>query len=267
LAFRLRVEDLDQRCRPEIAQRQLADLRRLGLNWDGPVMYQSERQDAYRQAITHLRAEGLVYECFCSRRDIIEAPRAPHQPPGAYPGTCRCLTRTQREARRASKVPSLRLRSQVDGFAVVDRLVGVSRQPVDDFVLRRADGAFAYNLAVVVDDAAQAVTQVTRGDDLLTSAGRQSYLGSLLGLPPVEYLHLPLVLGAHGQRLSKRDKALAGKPLFDSYGGPAGVLQAIWQSLGLAESGLGAQVEAEITLDELVEQFDWERWSIGVWTV
>jgi glutamyl-tRNA synthetase len=261
LAFRLRVEDIDGRARPDIAERQLADLSALGIRWDGRVMVQSSRSAAYATAIASLDARGLVYECFCSRRDILEAPRAPHAPPGAYPGTCRYLAADEVAARRAAKTPALRLRAGISDWEVLDRLAGRSRQPVDDFVLRRADGAFAYNLAVVVDDAAQAVTQVVRGDDLLASAGRQAYLGHLLGLDQPEYVHVPLVYNRDGQRLSKRDGALAGAALRERCGGPDGVLALIAESMRL-----GAPGEA-VTMGLLEERFDLDRLHLGRWTV
>jgi glutamyl-tRNA synthetase len=289
LAFRMRLEDLDDRCRPEFAERQLADLAALGLTWDGPVMRQSERRVAYEAAIERLSAQGLVYECFCSRRDILEAARAPHHPPGAYPGTCRRLSAAERSERRRLKEPAIRLRAQAREFAVTDRLAGESLQPVDDFILRRADGVAAYNLAVVVDDAAQGVTQVTRGDDLLSSSGRQGYLASLLGLPAVTYFHVPLVYGAHGRRLAKRDAALAGAALFERCGGPAGVLDLIAASIGLGGEGpgnptrsggrpegvgnaggldgIGGVGEMRQRMDRLVKRFDWGRLVLGAWTV
>jgi glutamyl-tRNA synthetase len=262
LAFRLRVEDLDDRSRRRFAERQLADLAVLGIVWDGPVMWQSARREAYDAAVASLAEQGLTYECFCSRRDILDAPRAPHRPPGAYPGTCRDLSAGERDGRRATKAPAIRLRAQVDGFAVTDRLAGTCLQPVDDFILRRADGVSAYNLAVVLDDSAQGVTQVTRGDDLLASAGRQSYLASLLGLDQVAYCHIPLVYNTAGQRLSKRDGALAGPELVKRYGSIPGLVAAIGQSIGLAD-----QRETTLDLDELSRRFDWNELKIGAWRV
>jgi glutamyl-tRNA synthetase len=241
LDFRMRLEDLDERCRPEFARRQLATLRELGIRWDGPVLRQSERRRVYDAAIKRLADQGLVYECFCSRRDILQAARAPHRPPGAYPGTCRRLSAAAADRRRLVKEPAIRLRAQVAAFPVKDRLAGESLQPVDDFILRRADGLAAYNLAVVVDDAAQGVTEVTRGDDLLSSSGRQSYLAELLGLPGVSYSHVPLVYAASGRRLSKRDADLAGAALFRRHGGALGVLELIAGSIGL---GLGDSAAA-----------------------
>ncbi|WP_371852304.1 tRNA glutamyl-Q(34) synthetase GluQRS [Nocardia arizonensis] len=203
--FLLRVEDLD-RVRPGAEQRQLADLAAIGLDWDGPVVRQSERLDRYRAAVDELTAADRTYECFCTRREIQQAASAPHGPMGAYPGTCRALTFAQRAARLTEGRPAaLRLRAEVGEFEIIDELHGRYRGRVDDVVLRRGDGMPAYNLAVVVDDAAQGIDQVVRGDDLLPSTPRQAYLATLLGLPIPRYAHVPLVLNADGQRLAKRD--------------------------------------------------------------
>lgn len=220
-SFRMRVEDLDeQRCSRDIAERQLADLAALGIEWDGDIMWQSRRHAAYQAAVDKLAAQGLVYECYCSRREILEAPRAPHSPPGSYPGTCRNLTEEQRAAKRAElaaaanfRQPALRLRAQVTEWTVPEECAVEGARPghpqpytgvVDDVVLRRGDGMWAYNLAVVVDDAAQGVDQVVRGEDLLSSAPRQAYLAHLLELPPVTYRHVPLMRDKQGKRLAKR---------------------------------------------------------------
>ena len=220
-SFRMRVEDLDQqRCSAEVAERQLADLAALGIEWEGETMWQSQRHAAYQAAVDQLAAQGLVYECYCSRREILEAPRAPHSPPGSYPGTCRDLTEGQRAAKRAQlaasdnfRQPALRLRAQVSEWTVWEECAVDGARPghpqpytgvVDDVVLRRGDGVWAYNLAVVVDDAAQGVDQVVRGVDLLSSAPRQAYLAHLLGVEPVTYRHVPLMQDAHGERLAKR---------------------------------------------------------------
>ncbi|WP_408637781.1 tRNA glutamyl-Q(34) synthetase GluQRS [Nocardia bovistercoris] len=203
--FLMRVDDLD-RVRPGAEQRQLADLAAIGLDWDGPLVRQSERLEHYRAAIDRLTESGRTYECFCTRREIQQATTAPHGPMGAYPGTCRTLTAAARADHIAAGRPAaLRLRADVGEFEIIDRLHGGYRGLVDDVVLRRGDGMPAYNLAVVVDDAAQGVDQVVRGDDLLASTPRQAYLCTLLGLPIPEYAHVPLVLNAAGQRLAKRD--------------------------------------------------------------
>ncbi|WP_237210520.1 tRNA glutamyl-Q(34) synthetase GluQRS [Rothia nasimurium] len=205
--FVMRVEDLD-RVKKGAAERQLADLAALGIDWDGPVLYQSTRREAYADALTRLREAGLVYECYCTRKEIQEASSAPHGAPGAYPGTCRNLTEAERAERRQLRPASLRLKAQVKEWTVTDRFAGEYTDSVDDFVLVRADGVYAYNLVCVVDDDYQGVTEVVRGDDLLPSAPRQAYLAQLLGLPVPAYAHVPLALNTEGKRLAKRDGAV-----------------------------------------------------------
>ena len=212
-AFRMRIDDLDTaRARPGVAERQLADLAAIGIDWDGDIMWESERSAAYAAAADRLADRGLVYECYCSRREIAEAPRAPHSPPGSYPGTCRDLAESERVRRRESlgpgRQPALRLRSEVSELTITDRAHGPYTGVVDDVVLRRGDGVWAYNLAVVVDDADQGVDQVVRGEDLLSSTPRQAYLAELLGLARPEYAHVPLAVNAAGERLAKRDGAV-----------------------------------------------------------
>ncbi|EYT56887.1 glutamyl-Q tRNA(Asp) ligase [Dietzia sp. UCD-THP] len=212
-AFRMRVDDLDTaRARPGVAERQLEDLASIGIDWDGEVMWESARSDAYAAAARRLTDRDLVYECYCSRREIAEAPRAPHSPPGAYPGTCRDLSEAERSTRREllgpGRVPALRLRAGITELTVDDLVHGPYTGVVDDVVLRRGDGVWAYNLAVVVDDADQGVDQVVRGEDLLPSTPRQVYLAELLGLPRPEYAHVPLAVNAAGGRLAKRDGAV-----------------------------------------------------------
>lgn len=205
--FLLRVEDLD-RARSGAEAEQLRDLQAVGVSWDDAVVRQTERAALYDAAISRLTAEGCTYECFCTRREIQEAPSAPHAPQGAYPGTCRRLSHAEREIRRATRPASIRLRSEVSEWGVEDQLHGKYVGIVDDFVLRRNDGVTAYNLAVVVDDADQGIDQVVRGDDLLPSTPRQAYLAALLGLPIPEYAHVPLVVNHDGVRLAKRDGAV-----------------------------------------------------------
>lgn len=212
--FLVRVEDID-RVRPGSAERQLEDLRALGLDWDGEPLLQSTRTDVHVAAIHRLDEAGLTYECFCTRREIAEAASAPHAAPGAYPGTCRNLTGDERALRRRERPAAIRLRAGVTTWAIHDVLHGRYEGVVDDFVLRRNDGVPAYNLAVVVDDADQGVDQVVRGDDLLSSAPRQAYLADLLGRPAPEYAHVPLALNADGRRLAKRDGAVTRRELVD----------------------------------------------------
>lgn len=205
-AFLLRVEDLDPNVsRHGFAAGQLADLAAIGVDWDGPVVRQSDRREHYDAALSRLVDLGLTYECFCTRREIREASTAPHVVPGTYPGTCRDLTAAERAAaRRSGRPAALRLRGRGDRVRVVDGLRGPVEARVDDVVLRRNDGVAAYNLAVVVDDAHQGVEQVVRAEDLLPVAPTQAHLYDLLGLPRPRWAHVPLVVGADGVRLAKR---------------------------------------------------------------
>ncbi|HUL98175.1 MAG TPA: tRNA glutamyl-Q(34) synthetase GluQRS [Mycobacterium sp.] len=207
--FLVRVEDLDDRTHDDVAHRQLADLAAIGITWDAEPEWQSRQRGRYDAVVDALVDRGLVYECYCSRKDILSAPRAPHAPEGAYPGTCRGLTEPERAARReGGRPPALRLRADVTDYTVTDVVHGSYTGVVDDFVLRRGDGVPAYNLAVVVDDALSGIDQVVRGEDLLSSSPRQAYLGALLGYPEPVYAHVPLVLNHEGQRLAKRDGAV-----------------------------------------------------------
>ena len=240
--FLMRIEDLDRVCLGA-EQLQLADLRAIGIDWDGPLTRQSDRSDLYADAVATLRTAGRVYECYCSRKEIHEAPSAPHHPPGAYPGTCRDLTEAQRAHRRAERPAALRLRADIGSHTVTDVLHGRVEGAVDDIVLVRNDGVPAYNLAVVVDDAAQGIDQIVRGDDLLSSAPRQAYLASLLGLAEPTYAHVPLALNAEGHRLAKRDGAVTLRDLADK-GIPAEAVQGlILTSLGMREGNLIAQFD------------------------
>ena len=204
--FLVRMEDLDTgRVRPGAAEQQLADLAAIGLDWDGEVVFQSQRLERYADAIEALG--DRVYECYCTRAEIRAAASAPHGPlpEGAYPGTCLRLTAAELAEKHASgRPPALRVRADAALLGFEDRLHGWTEGVVDDFVVRRNDGAPAYNLAVVVDDAEQGIGEVVRGDDLLDSTPRQLFLARALGLPEPSYAHVPLVLGPDGQRLAKR---------------------------------------------------------------
>lgn len=271
-AFRMRIDDIDtQRSSARAATRQLEDLASIGIDHDGEIASQQSNLPYYRAALEKLQAAGLVYECYCSRKDIQEATRAPHARPGMYPGTCRLLDDAQRSAARKKllaqgRVPALRLAAEVDSWEVKESFSeaavgGVYRDEVDDMVLRRGgnvmpgcapgeendDGAgghandYAYNLAVVVDDALAGVRQVVRGDDLLSSAPRQAYVAHLLGMEPVEYVHVPLVLGPEGKRLAKRDGAVT----IGDIGSPKAVLRWILDSLGKAVRVPSEELELE----------------------
>ena len=241
--FLLRVEDLD-RARSGAEAGQLRDLQAVGVTWDGDVVRQTARGPLYAGAISRLEAAGLTYECFCTRREIQEAPSAPHAPQGAYPGTCRNLDTAELEFKRSTRPAAIRLRADTAEYTVRDLLHGRFTGVVDDFVLRRNDGVTAYNLAVVVDDAEQGIDQVVRGDDLLPSTPRQAYLASLLGIPSPEYAHVPLVVNSDGARLAKRDGAVTLQDLADAGSPPAAVRDRLLESLGLPAGPLGNALAA-----------------------
>jgi glutamyl-tRNA synthetase len=257
LPFLVRMEDLDRHQSSERNERaQLHDLAAIGLDWDGPVVRQSDRFDRYEQAIAELDEQGFVYECYCTRREIRDeiesAPHAPHGPPGSYPGTCRDLSAGERAARRAAgRLPAIRLRSDGRTMTFEDRVCGSVSGVVDDVVLRRNDGVPAYNLAVVVDDAAQGVTEVVRGDDLVSSTPRQLLLQELLGVPAPTYAHVPLVVDGGGDRLAKRKgSVMTLADLATSDVAVSVVVQWILGSIG------GHRWRDATTLREVVPDFD-----------
>ena len=286
--FYLRVEDLD-RVRPGAAERQIADLAALGLDWDASpgtpaervegsesaegrqagVLYQSTRLAAYEQAVAQLREANLVYECFCTRREIQEASSAPHGAPGAYPGTCRGLSKTQREERRAQRPPALRLRAECTSYTVQDDFYGTYTGLVDDFVLVRNDGTYAYNLTSVVDDAFVGVEQIVRGDDLLPSAPRQSYLAQLLGLTQPRYAHVPLALNEEGKRLAKRDGAVTLPQLREAGVEIPTILGWIAASIPVYNAD-GSTHSADVPVPNaaaILERFDPARMATEPWVV
>ena len=286
--FLLRFEDLDAgRVRPGVADRQRADLAALGIDFDPPLLVQSERAPVYAEALTRLALSelapselapselaqgelapselaqgGLTYECFCTRREIAEAVSAPHGEPGRYPGTCRDLTEAERaERRRTGREPALRIRADRAEVTITDLLRGEVTGTVDDVVVRRNDGVAAYQLAVVVDDGATGVDQVVRGDDLLTSALTQAWLAQRLGLPVPTYAHVPLALNAEGRRLAKRDGAVTLADLAPLGWTPDRVLGLLATSLNLAAPG------EPITAAALLPRFDPEQLPREPWIV
>jgi glutamyl-tRNA synthetase len=247
--FVLRVEDIDRpRVVPGAEARQLDDLRWLGLDWDegpdvgGPAApyRQSEREERYEAALETLDRRGLLYRCDCSRAEIARVASAPH--PGEegprYPGTCRDHGMAERAWKRP---PALRLRVPAGEVVVEDRWQGIVRQDVaaavGDFILRRGDGAFAYQLAVVVDDLAMGITEVVRGADLLSSTPRQVLLAELLGGTPPRYAHLPLVLDADGERLAKRGGGVTLREQRAAGVTPGHLVDALARLLGLRPVG------------------------------
>ena len=231
--FVLRIEDIDQtRCRPEHAEALLTDLAWLGIDWDGPVLSQSQRLPIYAEAIERLRAMGLEYPCFCSRADIAAAATAPHGPHGAvYPGTCRTLSAGERRRRMAAEPFAWRL----DVAAALastgplhwhDADAGrIEAAPLDggDIVVGRKEVGVSYHLAVVIDDAAQGITEVVRGADLFAATHVQRLLQVLLGLREPGYFHHRLIRGADGQRLAKPQGAQTLAALRDAGADPAAI--------------------------------------------
>ena len=258
----LRIEDLDAaRCPRRYADAIVDDLAWLGLAADGPQppVYQSERAAVYQQFYDRLAAKGLVYPCFCTRAEL-HAASAPHREDGqvVYPGTCRGLTAEQaaERARRTGRAPALRLWVPEEEITFTDGHMGEYREwlPADcgDFLLRRSDGIFAYQLAVVVDDAAMGVTEVVRGADLLASTPRQLLLYRLLGLEAPAFYHFPLLLGSDGQRLSKRNADAGLDTLGERYTAP--------EILGKLAYLAGFNPSAEPRSGEsLLEDFAWEK--------
>lgn len=251
----LRIEDLDaERSKPVYIDAVQRDLEALGLTWDEGPYFQHDRTEAYRAAYDELRERGLVYPCFCTRADL-HAASAPHRgEKPVYPGTCRHLSDGERAARAQQRMPAQRLIVPDREVAFVDQVQGSYAQNLaadcGDFLVQRSDGAFAYQLAVVVDDAAQGVTSVVRGVDLLCSTPQQLYLQELLGLPHPAYAHIPLLVAERDRRLSKRDRDAALDALLARFKTPAAVIGRIAGLTGLAPTCDPA------TPEELLGTFD-----------
>jgi glutamyl-Q tRNA(Asp) synthetase len=236
--FLLRLEDIDHtRCRAEYADAILEDLAWLGLDWEGPVRRQSEHFADYRAALGRLEAQGLLYPCFCTRREIqTEIARAGGAPQGKmgapYPGTCRRLGPAERAERRAGAA-DYALRLDVSAALVRNgplawgedgRRIPVEPEALGDVVLARKEMPTSYHLAVTVDDALQSVTLVTRGSDLFAATHIHRLLQALLGLPTPHYRHHPLLTDAQGRRLAKRDKALTIRTMRQAGMTPAAII-------------------------------------------
>lgn len=251
----LRIEDLDaERSKPVYIDAVQRDLEALGLTWDEGPYFQHDRTEAYRAAYDELRERGLVYPCFCTRADL-HAASAPHRgEKPVYPGTCRHLSDGERAARAQQRMPAQRLIVPDREVAFVDQVQRSYAQNLvadcGDFLVQRSDGAFAYQLAVVVDDAAQGVTSVVRGVDLLCSTPQQLYLQELLGLPHPAYAHIPLLVAERDRRLSKRDRDAALDALLARFKTPEAVIGHIAGITGLAPTCDPA------TPEELLATFD-----------
>jgi glutamyl-tRNA synthetase len=233
------MEDLDRvTSRPEYVKSQQIALNRLGIDWDGPVLIQSDRFEHHSAAVQRLAELDLTYPCFCSRREIAQAVTAPNGPNTelAYPGTCRSLSTQERRRKQLERPAAIRLRSPESSVTFEDAVLGTISGTVDDFVLVRNDGIPAYNLAVVVDDAFQGVTEVVRGDDLVSSTPRQVLLARLLDAAPVRYAHVPLAVAKNGDRLAKRHGAVTLADLESLGYSDSEVVRMLAESLGLTTS-------------------------------
>lgn len=256
----LRLEDLDlPRCPAKYAYGVMEDFAWLGLDWDNEPVWQSQRSSFYDQCLAALAAQGLVYPCYCSRRELhpVTEASAPHGAAPVYPGRCRALSLAQRqELERQGRRPALRARVPDRTYTVPDGLQGPYSaqlsQDIGDFILKRSDGLYAYQLAVVADDGAMEVTQVVRGRDLLGSTPQQLWLQDALDLPHPAYYHVPLLLAADGRRLSKREGDLSLKALSRDHSAPELVGRlAFWA--GLLEEA------RPITPRELLPLFSWDK--------
>lgn len=254
----LRLEDLDpDRCTRAWCDQVMRDLEWLGLTWDNEPVYQSERTDLYAQAFRKLEEQGLIYPCYCTRAERL-AVSAPHRSDGQaiYDGRCRRRSPQELEELSHSRRPAWRVAVPEEEYAFRDLLQGEVRENLardcGDFILRRSDGVYAYQLAVVVDDGDMGVTQVVRGSDLLSSTPRQMYLQDLLGLPRPEYGHVPLLLAADGRRLAKRDRDRELGELQQQYTAP--------EILGRLAFMAGLIPEyAPMTAQALVSCFSWDK--------
>ena len=263
-AFLLRFEDLDPTARSAFAVTQQRDLALLGLDFDGPVVFQSERIDRYRDAMADLEREGLTYPCWCSRREIRDAPRAPHQSFGQYRGTCRNLSAAQTAARAATgRPPAQRLRAEAVSITITDAIGGTHTERVDDFVLRRGDGTPAYNLVVVMDDGSQGVEQVVRANDLISSTPRQAYLQDLLGFTRPTWAHVPLVFAPDGQRLAKRHGSVTLPNRLAVGDTPERVVAVLAESLGLTTS-VTHVLPADLLADFSPDQIGRYPWTMSL---
>ena len=254
----LRIEDLDvERSKAGYVDQVQRDFEALGLTWDDGPYFQQGRDEAYRCAYDLLAEKGLVYPCFCTRADL-HAASAPHRGEKlVYAGTCRDLSPEDVAERLQTREPSYRLRVPGETYVVEDTVQGHYAQNLErecgDFVIRRSDGLFAYQLAVVVDDGEQGVNCVVRGMDLLCSTPQQMYLQDLLGLRHCTYAHVPLIVGEKDRRLSKRDRDAALDELLAVYKTPEAVIGHIAGITGIAPSC------DPVSCEELLAEFDASR--------
>ena len=256
--FLLRIEDVDvPRCPRRLAQQCIDDLQWLGFTWDEPPAYQSGRTEIYRGALEKLQSAGHVYPCFCTRAQLMSL-AAPNlgDTQVVYQRTCAHLTPEEIAERAKTRAPAMRLRVPEEEIAFDDGLFGhVSEhlaRDCGDFILQRSDGLYGYQLAVVVDDALQGVTEVVRGRDILSATPRQIYLQRLLGYPQPDYVHIPLLMDTQGRRLAKRDRDLDLTALAQRFT-PEEILGFLAASAGIIDE------PRPLTLEQLIPLFDWQR--------
>lgn len=256
--FLLRIEDLDvPRCPKALGLQIIDDLTWLGFRWDEPPLWQSERTEIYAHALSCLERLGVTYPCFCTRAQL-QTSFAPNlgDTQRVYPGTCRRLSAEEAAQLSRLRSPAIRLRVPEAEIAFMDGLYGEQRKNLardcGDFIIRRSDGLFGYQLAVVVDDALSGVTQIVRGRDILSATPRQLYLQRLLGYPEPSYFHIPLLTDAQGRRLAKRDRALPLAALA-KHSTPEEILGSLAYSAGIQSEPRPDKLEA------FIELFDWNK--------
>ena len=256
--FLLRIEDLDvPRCPKRLSDQCIEDLRFLGFNWDEEPLYQSQRTAVYQRYLDELQSLGLVYPCFCTRAQLHAAiaPNLGDREP-VYSRACANLTAEEIAERQKTRSPAMRMRVPDEIFSFVDGHFGpVSEnlaQDCGDYIIRRSDGLFGYQLAVVIDDALSGVSEIVRGRDILFSTPRQMHLQKTLGFSSPDYYHIPLLMDAHGRRLAKRDKDLDLTALSKAMT-PEQILGMLAYSAGIIPENRPA------SLDELTKAFDWKN--------
>ena len=264
--FIVRMEDLDvPRVVEGSADQILRDLDWLGLDWDGEVMYQSTRTDAYAQALSVIESKGLVYPCFCSRKDIRMVANAFQQQFGIYPGTCDSLSADEIIEKSAVKQTTFRIRVGDNSIEFIDRCCGAQvellSETCGDYLIKRADGLFTYQLAVMVDDLEQGVSHIVRGADLLSSTARQIYIAQALGCADCvpEYFHVALMLDAAGEKMSKRGNGISAQQFllqegYEKKRGNEFLLAYLAKSCGLP-------IEQDlISAQELLATLNYQQW-------
>ena len=256
--FLLRIEDVDiPRCPRSLARQCIDDLRWLGFTWDEEPLYQSDRSDVYRDVLDRLTDAGHTYPCFCTRAQLMSL-AAPNlgDTQVIYQRTCANLTAEEAVEKAKTRAPAIRLRVPDEEITFTDGLFGRQRENLardcGDFILRRSDGLYGYQLAVVVDDAISGVTEIVRGRDILSATPRQLHLQRLLGYDTPNYIHIPLLVDHQGRRLAKRDKDLDLTALAQRFT-PEDILGMLAYSAGLLEE------VRPMTLEALIPLFDWQK--------